>query len=152
LIQGRLGDEGLEVIDTPCGNKVTRIAVVFDVAEDAFLTTYSRVIEVVGCVAESVYLHLFQGVARVVGKKPVEDDAAFEAALGMKYEDDLVSVFCGTQSSGNERVAGPGVGSAKVKTPFQKALDDVEDNAGPAKGLRYYRSRAQDENGTHVGL
>lgn len=125
---GLLGNQRLEVGDTPLGDKVTIVGVVLNMSDDVLALVDLGVVEVVGSVSEGVDLELLEILAGAVGEEPVENDAALKATLRVKNENDSVLSGVGNSSS-DKSVALSGVGCAEVEASLYETLDRVENDA-----------------------
>ncbi len=88
-----------------------------------------RVVEVVRRVAKGVDLELGQQVLGQLLQEPVENQAAFNGALGVQDEDDA-GVLRAVQRLLDDAVGEADVGRGVAEVALDQALDDVEDYAG----------------------
>jgi hypothetical protein len=89
------------------------------------------IVEVVRSIAKRVNFKLGQKILGYFLQQPIQDQAAFNATLRMQDEDDLGELRA-VQLILDNAVALTHVIRCVAEIALNKALQDIEDNAGPA--------------------
>lgn len=88
-----------------------------------------RVVEVVGCVAESVDFELVEDIVGYRVEEPVDDEAALDATLGVQNED-YAHVGIVLERSLDRGVGVADVLGVEAEGALNEALNEIEEDAG----------------------
>ncbi len=89
------------------------------------------VVEVVGCVSKCIDLELGKQILWQLLEKPVEDQAAFDAALRVEDKDHF-GILGVVQRLLDDAICHTNVGRGVVEVALDHALDHIEENARAA--------------------